>query len=99
MMAKVLHCPLMLFKTPALHELQLKHSTFWSLLHFLQSMSWCAGPFLGTVQNVALWNLNPQYTGGLQHPDCIFIHMYKQKVFNAIYTIEVTIMHIQLSFL
>ena len=40
------------------------------LLQVVQSLSATAGPAFGGVQNVALLNSNPQYDGGLQHPDC-----------------------------
>ncbi|KAG7012113.1 hypothetical protein SDJN02_24864, partial [Cucurbita argyrosperma subsp. argyrosperma] len=40
------------------------------LADVVQSLSCTAGPVLGTIQNVAFLNSNPQYDGGLQHPDC-----------------------------
>lgn len=58
--ANVLHCDFMLARRPALHDLQSKHSCFWSLLHVLQSVSATAGPVFGTTQNVAFLNSKPQ---------------------------------------
>ena len=68
--------------TAALHALHCRHSTRASLLHARQSMASAAVVPPGAAQNVAFTRSNPQYAGGLQHPDCTKKKNWKKVIYH-----------------
>jgi len=55
------------------------------LFHVAQSELFAAKPDFGTSQYVAFFIVNPQYTGGLQHPACKSIKLKQHKTITINY--------------